>query len=263
MTDKDNPFGEMMNIWQENQEAFFKAQTDVADAFRKSMEEMAGQTSPDATNPQAAMAAWNSFIKSWAPQWDPSSFMAQNGMDPKAWQSGNEAFFAMLEPTNWTHYAPDELRNILNMIAQGPRFADLFTPQHDAASAWRESIDYSEAAADLSKIMQDAWTRAYKQYGENHTLEDLQAGNVKGALDAWLAAANAELLETQKSPDFMDAQASPVTCVEWKLRLANVTWRRRGRKPIRCRHEQKLMTLPRSFTNYAEKCGSSNEKWRH
>lgn len=206
MAGKDNPFGDMMNIWQESQEAFFKAQTEVAETFRKSMEEMSGQAKPEALNPSEALAAWTSFIKSWAPEWDPSSFMTQQGLDAKAWQQGSNAFFGLLEPNNWTQYAPEELRNILNMIAQGPRFADLATPQHDAATAWRESVDYSEAAADMSRVMQEAWTRAYQKYSEKHSLEDLQSGNVKGALDAWLAAANAELLETQKSPDFMDAQ---------------------------------------------------------
>jgi len=203
MANKDNPFADMMNIWQENQEAFFKAQNQVAETFQKSIEETAkGFGKPD-TDP---MVAWNSFIKSWAPEWDPTSFMASGGMAADLWTKGNGALFTMLEPGNWTNYAPEELRNILNSIAQGPRFADLASPQQDAASAWRESLDYSEAAADMSRIMQEAWTRAYEKYSEEYSLEDLQSGNVKGALDAWLAAANSELLETQKMPKFMDAQ---------------------------------------------------------
>lgn len=203
MAKQDNPFDDMMNIWQESQEAFFKAQLEVAENFKKSMDQMAGQMKPEPADP---MAAWTSFIKSWAPEWDPSSFMTQNGMKPDAWLKGNDGFFALLEPSNWTQYAPEELRNILNTIAQGPRFADLASPQHDAATAWRESLDYVEAAADMSKVLQEAWTRAYQKYSENHSLEDLQSGNVKGALDAWLKFANDELLETQKSQNFMDAQ---------------------------------------------------------
>ena len=200
MAKNENPFSEMMNIWQESQEAFFKAQAEVAKEFQKSLGQVASESETKGTE------HLDDFIKSWAPAWDPSSFMSQNGFDASAWQNGNDALFAMLEPTNWTRYAPEELRKILSTIAQGPRFADLAMPQQDAANAWRESLDYSEAAADMSKVMQDAWTRAFKKYSENHTLEDLQAGNVKGALDAWLAAANAELLDTQKSPEFMDAQ---------------------------------------------------------
>lgn len=203
MAKQENPFGDMMNIWQENQDAFFKAQSEVAENFQKSMAQMSGTTSTDLPD---MMAAWNSFIKSWAPEWDPEKFMSQNGMDASAWQQGNANFFAMMEPTKWTQFAPEELRNILNTIAQGPKFADLATPQHDAATAWRESLDYAQAAADLSKVMQEAWANAYQKYTEKHSLEDLQSGNVKGALNEWLAAANSELLETQKSPEFMDAQ---------------------------------------------------------
>ena len=54
--------------------------------------------------------------------------------------------------------------------------------------------------------MQKAWTKAFEQYSKDFSLDDLKSGNPGEALDAWLDAANEQLLETQRSPDFLDAQ---------------------------------------------------------
>ena len=85
-------------------------------------------------------------------------------------------------------HAPEQLRNILNSIAQGPQFADLATPHIDAAEAWRESLDYQKAAMDFSKIMQDAMTE-YAGTGEEIRLTvanadmALEKGDVDSAIN--------------------------------------------------------------------------------
>jgi len=118
----------------------------------------------------------------------------------------SNAFLAMLEPSNWTKFAPEQLRVILKSIAEGPKFADLSTPQHEAAETWRETLDYSQAAGDMGKVMQNAWVRTYGKFNENHSLDDLKSANPEAAMNVWLEAANHELLETQRSSEFMDAQ---------------------------------------------------------
>jgi len=195
--EKDH-FKQMLGMWQEGQEAFLKAQSEAMDNFSEFISDMQGQAG-EADDP---MAIWNGFIKSWAPDWDANQFMTgMENLNKRA-----NPFFAMLEPANWTKYAPEQLRTILESIAAGPRFADLATPQYEAATAWRETLDYSKASGDMAKVMHDAWTRAYGKYSEEHTLEDMKTGEVEKALNAWLSAANAELLEVQRSPEYLDAQ---------------------------------------------------------
>lgn len=203
MANSDNAFQQMFDIWQQGQEAYLKAQKEAADEFSRNFAD-AGSSNTFSVGPDA-MKNWQGFINSWAPAWNPSAMMA-NGSADHLFAQGKEALHGMLDPANWMNQAPEQLRNILSSIAQGPQFADLATPQVDAAEAWRESLDYQKAAMDFSKIMQDAWGRAFKRYSESFTLEDLQSGEVKEALDAWLKAANEELLETQRTPEFMDAQ---------------------------------------------------------
>ena len=198
MAQEKDGFEQMMNIWQEGQEAFFKAQKEVAEGFQKSIsgDRSAGFGNVFSDPMSKATAEWQNFIKSWAPFWDPGAVMSGTGQ-ADVFCHGRDAFVAMLDPAMWTQNAPEQLRKILQSVAQGPQFADLATPQADAAEAWRETLDYQHAAVDFSKIMQDAWGRAFEQYSQNFTLEDLQSGEAKEALDAWLKAANAELLETQ------------------------------------------------------------------
>lgn len=203
MAEDKTDFEQMLDIWQEGQNAFFKAQKEVADTFQKSLSEFA---SPGAATSNDPMAAWQSFIKSWAPDWDASAMMGGMPNSASMFGNSNEAFLGMLNAANWSQFAPEQLRVILESIAQGPQFADLATPQIDAAEAWRETLDFQKAAADFSQVMQNAWAKTYQRYSEGHSLEDLQSGNVQEALNAWLSAANAELMEVQRSAPFMSAQ---------------------------------------------------------
>lgn len=199
--DKDEGLDAMMDMWQQGQEAFLKAQADIAEQFRNSLNEMAGSTASGNIDP---MAAWQALIKSWAPAWSPSS-SGQSGFDYD-FRKGNEAFFELLDPQKWTRYAPEQLRVMLEKIARGPQFADLVMPQQKAAEAWREVVDYQEAASEMSQVMQEAWTKAYSEYSKTHTLDDLKTGDINEALNVWLKCANASLLDAQASPDFLQAQ---------------------------------------------------------
>ena len=206
MAKQDTGFEQMMNIWQEGQDAFFKVQKDVMENFQKSLADFGDTGSQSGSD---AMAAWKNLIQTWAPSFDPSKMTT--GFDSKnPFTAQNDAFTAMLDPANWTQQAPEQLRAMLETIAGGPKFADLAMPHADAASAWRETLDYQKAASDMGSVMQAAWVRTYERYSKDHTLEDLQSGDVDEALKAWLKAANDELLETQRSKEFMDAQKAMV-----------------------------------------------------
>ncbi len=207
MAQEKDGFEQMMNIWQEGQEAFFKAQKEVAEGFQKSIsgDRSAGFGNVFSDPMSKATAEWQNFIKSWAPFWDPGAVMSGTGQ-ADVFRHGRDAFVAMLDPAMWTQNAPEQLRKILQSVAQGPQFADLATPQADAAEAWRETLDYQKAATDFAAVLNEAWAKTYEKYSEKFDLNDLQSGNVKAALDGWLKAANEELLETQRTPAFMDAQ---------------------------------------------------------
>ena len=84
--------------------------------------------------------------------------------------------------------------------------------------------------------MEEAWGRVFKRYSEDYKLEGLQSGEVKEALDAWLKVANAELLETQRSPEFMDAQRRLMRAgveIKARQRETSETWCDNWQMPTR------------------------------
>ncbi len=195
-------FETMSDLWQQSGEAFLRTQQEISEQFQKSLQGMSDAMGGKKNDP---LEAWQSLIKSWMPVWPTQNASATNPFDVD-FTKGQNAFFELLDPQKWTKYAPEQLRVMLEQIARGPQFADLAMPQQKLAEAWRESVDYQESASDMSRVMQKAWTKAYADFSEKHTIEDLQSGQVNEALDAWLKSANAALLEAQGSSEFLDAQ---------------------------------------------------------
>jgi len=208
-------FDAMVDLWTKGQQAFFKSQTEMARGFAETVT----SESPEAAQ-EATMAAWANMFSPYAQSgfnpaalFDPCKFASMSnafGADPitgsMAGASNPMAMFAFMDPKTWANSAPDQMRDFLKNIASGPRFADLATPQVEAAEVWRETLDYQTAAADFATVLQSAWTKAMETFGREYSVEDLQEGNAQEALDAWLKAANAALLECQHSDAFMDAQ---------------------------------------------------------
>ncbi len=204
MADADQGFEKMFDIWKEGQEAFFEAQ-------KKAVSRMNEMFSASLNNPEQSslrdwigafdfdmsFTDWDGLIKAWAAPWGSKSDQEKpfTPFDPENWNL-----------QNWQQYTPEQLRLILGNIAQGPRFADMATPHRDAAEAWREVLDYQKAAAEFSTVMQAAWGRAYQTFSKQYSLDYLKVNDGNENLEAWLKIANDELLETQGSQAFMDAQ---------------------------------------------------------
>ncbi len=247
MVDKDKSEGgmdQMFEIWEKGQDAFFKAQAEAMETFNKSFENM-----PDFSNKMkmdGAFPSWDGFIKTWVPDWDPNIFSNQSGEFANQFTKSGNSFLALLEPANWTKYAPEQLRVILQSIADGPKFADLATPQHEAAETWRETLDYTRAASDMGKVMQDAWIRTYGRFNKDHSIEDFKASDPESAMAGWLSAANHELLETQRSQEYMDAQRRMIrSSTEIKARQKDLAeaWSEMYQMPTRTEVDDLIKTV--------------------
>ena len=132
-------------------------------------------------------------------------------MTDKAFQSGHDTYWAMFDPATWATQAPDQLRKIFENMTNLPQLADIYNPLAEAGGQWQELLDYQEASRKFGDVMQAAWQRAYEAYAKSNSVDDLKAGNVQSALDAWLKSANAELLDTQATQAFMDAQRALIS----------------------------------------------------
>lgn len=201
MAGSDNGMEKMFAMWQEGQDAFFGAQKEMAETFANTF---AAGAAPKPKDPaMQGYEAFQDFIKAWAPSWDPASAMS---MTPSSFAKNPDSMFSIFDPSTWMTQTPEQLKVILQSIASAPQFADLVMPQSDAAKGWQEMMDFQEASSDFAKVIYEAWQRSFQAYAKNHSVEDLKSGKVEDALNSWLKLANKELLNTQGTADFMEAQ---------------------------------------------------------
>jgi polyhydroxyalkanoate synthesis regulator phasin len=242
MADAKDGLDQMFMFWQDGHDAFCNAQQDLADGFAKSM---AKNFTPKPTNMAAqGFEAWQDFVKAWAPGWDPAAAMATGAASMM--NNGRDAMFSLFDPSTWMAQSPDQLKTILQNIANAPQFADLVMPQGDMATAWQETVDFQEATADFAKIMHEAWLRSYTEYSKAFSLDDLKSGKATAALDAWLKVANKELLDTQASKAFMDAQKKLMgTATRLKKRQAEAAakWAEAYQMPTRAEIDDLTKTV--------------------
>jgi len=194
-TGKDENADAISDAWRQSQEAFFRAQAEFAETFTNALSEMSGTLKDEAKEP---IEAWQKLISAWMP-------FGQSGEANRNWAK-EHGFEGFSDAETWKKYAPEQMQQFFDTLAQGPRFADLSLPHHATAEAYSEMLAYQQAAADTTKIMQQAWRDAYQLFSENHTADEFHKSDDKAALEAWLETANKALLDAQGSKAFLDAQ---------------------------------------------------------
>lgn len=232
MADAKDAVDQVFKFWQQGQDAFFNAQQDLADGFAKSMAKTLSPKPKDKIS--EGFDAWQDFVKAWAPGWDPAAAMTAGAGD--MFSAGKDAMFNLFDPATWMSQSPDQLKTILQNIANAPQFADLVMPQTDMASAWQESVEFQEATADFAKVMHEAWLRSYTEYSKAFDIEELKSGKATDALNAWLKIANKELLDVQSSKEFMNAQKhlmSAATSLKKRQAEAAEKWAESFQMPTR------------------------------
>ena len=251
-------FTQMAQMWSEGGKAMMDAQAKAGEQFQAAFAEMSSMNPPGAAGGDDLVDTWRELMAAWMPGYKDGTGAAPIRSDT-IWNGsdGADMFAQMTNPMRfafpnmqymdmsktapftmdaWANFAPEQLRDILDSVAQGPRFADLAAPWMDAAQTSREWRDYQKAAAEFANVLRAAWGRAYAKYAEDWSLDDLKTGDVNGALQAWLKVANAELLSTQRQSDYLDAQKNLLRAgldVKARMNEAAEQWAEAWQMPTR------------------------------
>jgi len=190
---------DLYKLWAESAQSYQKIGQDMADAWVRAVE-------PQKSAMDEGMVAWSEFVKAWAPGWDPAS--AALGIRDNA--AAQNIFFQAFDPAAWMSQAPDQMRKILEQFTSLPQFADFKIPGMDQAELAEDYMAYSQAAQDFGKVMQDAWLRAFSDFKDSYGDIDWQTADMDELTKSWLKTADGELLRTQASRGFMDAQKAMI-----------------------------------------------------
>lgn len=190
---------ELYKMWADSAKSYQKVGQDMADAWARAVQ-------PQKSAMDDGLKAWSDFVSAWAPGWDPAS--AALGMRDNA--AAQNVFFQAFDPSAWMSQAPDQMRKIVEQFTSLPQFADFKLPGMDQAAWTEDMLSYSQAAQDFGQVMQDAWLRAFSSFQDQYGEIDWKSVDMSEMTQNWLKIADGELLRTQASQTFMDAQKSMI-----------------------------------------------------
>jgi hypothetical protein len=146
--------------------------------------------------------------------------MAAAGSGTAYFETG---FRAMTEPNAWLTGVMgfEALQGPAAYLAEGPKFADLWTLERQQARVLKAWLDMCRCRLEHGAIVLGAWQRAGQVFLNDlsaRTRADGQPPAGQALLALWTETANRELLETQRSEAFLRTQAALMrTSTELKL----------------------------------------------
>jgi poly[(R)-3-hydroxyalkanoate] polymerase subunit PhaE len=128
--------------------------------------------------------------------------------------TGNDGFADFLNPMNLALFGGAQVGDALKKMTEGPQLADAGTAEHRMARLMERWIEVQTASRAYEGVVAAAWVTANQSFA-GKLQERFNAGEAMQPADAlklWLETANTALLETQRSPSFLEAQRRLLRC---------------------------------------------------
>jgi len=160
---------------------------------------------------------WLSATKQWFPE-SMSASNAKNSSSGSGDQSGVsydyfDALKMALDPSAFFQLGSTDLAKAFQKLLNAPQFADIGSFENRMMQIMNDSSALQKASAEYQSLISGSWSKAFSDYMEqapelfNKPLDESEAAkSAKDMIDQWLKIANEKLLDTQRSPEFLDAQ---------------------------------------------------------
>jgi hypothetical protein len=165
-------------------------------------------------NPFDWTGAGSEQAKALSDMW--SSWAALSGAPvpptPAAPATGGLANF--LNPMTMALFGGTQVGDALKNMTEGPRLADAGEAEHRMARLTERWIEVQTASRAYEGVVAAAWITANQSFA-SRLRERFKTGDAMqpdDALKLWLETANTTLLETQRSPSFLEAQRQLLRC---------------------------------------------------
>jgi len=151
-----------------------------------------------------------------AKQWFPSSMSGSS--DSSADEADRKDYFAALkmalDPSTFMQMGSNDLTKAFQKLLNAPQFADFGTFENRMMQMMNDSSELRKASAEYQSLISASWSKAFGDFMAQASelfkkpFDDSENGSqsVKDMIDQWLKIANKKLLDTQRSPEFLDAQ---------------------------------------------------------
>lgn len=200
------PWDEMTRGWTE----LYDQQTEMAKAWLDGQTQLAntlGGLTSDDTNPMSDATAMSELWRSW------TALGGSLGRTFPGVSAGGgiaaETLGRMTDPLAMSLAGGGEVGNTIRRMTEGPRFADIGAAEHRMAKLMELWISVQTAARTYEGVVAGAWMTANQRFALEISSRSNSGTQVKGskqALRLWLEIANETLIETHRSPEFLEAQ---------------------------------------------------------
>ncbi len=216
----DNTGNPMLDAWIEGQKQFLRAQAPLMDQWKAMLG--GGDLSAAAVQAQESWDLAQRQFRDWL---DASTRLFPGASDSTGEGIASETLRHMLDPGQFLYAGSDEVNQAIQRLVEGPEFADIGTLERRVLKASSEWFALREASAAYRAVTAAAWQRAFERFSREVVSDrDAFRKNPREVLDRWLEIANEELINTQRTSDFLDAQR--------RLLRAGVDYRIRERELV-------------------------------
>ena len=176
--------------------SWLDGQSKLADAMGAAQKEGAGSA-------EAMQELWRSWFSLGSAFGQAMPGMAEPG------KVAGETLGRMMDPMSLMLVGGSQVGETIRRLTEGPRLADLGSIERRMGRLMEQWLAVQAAARAYEAVVAGAWGEATRRYGSE--MAELQRrgtapADAKAALKSWLDIANRTLLETHRSPKFLEAQ---------------------------------------------------------
>jgi polyhydroxyalkanoate synthesis regulator phasin len=186
----------LVRAWGEQQQSFMKAMTG----------NLGGLPSQGAPSPLTGLASsltqaqdlWRNAIEKWMALAPQGFAMAGNADD---------LMKGLFDPGQWAKAGLGPLDRAIEHLVEGPSYAMLWTLDKKILRAQKLRADWARDLASWQLLMQGAWNEALKRFLAAVNAADGEPIRTwRDLADLWVEVANQTLVETHRTPEFLEAQ---------------------------------------------------------
>ncbi|HWT31877.1 MAG TPA: poly(R)-hydroxyalkanoic acid synthase subunit PhaE [Propylenella sp.] len=176
--------------------SWLEGQSKLAEAMGEAQKQGAGSA-------EAMQDLWRSWFSLGSAFGQAMPGMADSG------KVAGETLGRMMDPMSLMLVGGSQVGETIRRLTEGPRLADLGSIERRMGRLMEQWLAVQAAARAYEAVVAGAWGEATRRYGSE--MAELQRrgtapADAKAALKSWLDIANRTLLETHRSPRFLEAQ---------------------------------------------------------
>lgn len=177
----------LVRSWAEQQQSFWSSLTRPA----------ATPTIPSAgfeSSLSQAQELWRKAIEQW------TQGLARPG-------NVDDLLKLLFDPMKWAQAGIGPLDRAIEHLVEGPSYATLFTLDRKILRAQKLRAEWARDLAAFQLVMQRAWGEALQRFLKAvHMSEGAPIRTWRELVDLWVDTANDTLIETHRTPEFLEAQ---------------------------------------------------------